>query len=1058
MTEINTNIRANQQQAARQQRAAPEPTIASANRLTGLASGMDTQKTIETIIQVERRRLEPVEEQRADTLAELESFDLINQGLGNIKTSVDSLKNNATWEGKVVESSNEDVLTATATRGAKPGKNTMVVERLALNHQIASQNFESPDVLTGRGRLNITVGEGNPITIVVDESNNTLTGLKDAINFASEEVNATLIKTGNRTRPYQLVLTSQKTGSEGRIQLEVALTGGEAPSFQNSVETPSNWEGVGEPKAEGGPPPLTGVGASTAIVKIIGTYTGEESNKFTFTAVQTNVVGTDKALQMRWSDETGRSGVIKLDKINYAPGEPLEFVDGLALIFSEGEIIVNDSFSFTTNPEQPERFWWIDEEGRQANVSTPTAWSRQLTPEFGAPVIEGSYTGEDDEEFTLRVLGSGQVGAAENLNVQWESGEGQTGTVFVGAGYEPGSKLAIIDGITISLKPGVLTDGQVASFEVEAADQTSKWWKSDEDRKIPPVILNILNWALPDTDDDEVQGFMPELPGDVGPRVSTSQVSVSGEYTQDEPKVYTFTALDDGAIGTTKELLIRWEDDKGNFGKLNIGQEYEAGTPIPFDGGLAVAFNTGRVFNDDFFTLRTRTATIQPPQDALLRFGATELGGGLEITNSTNELEDVIPGVRLNLVSASEKPVTVTIRGDTELAKEAVLGFVNGFNDLAALITELTKFEPESKFAAPLLGNSDVTNIRNSLAEMLIDPVAGLPKSTNMLFSIGISLNDQGLLEVDDTILNNKIADDFGIVADLFRNKGESDNSSIAFLGMDEKTAINTEGYPVDIDAPATQGFYLSPTLPGSILIDATNNKFSISVDGRESEQIELPPGQYTPSNYARALQNEITKDKIIGQSGVRVVAEGDALRVLSGRFGSRSSISFAAGEAGNAGVGLTGGVSENGRDVVGSINGNPAEGNGQLLKAPDGSGPASGLRVFAKLSDTQINPTGAEANVTVTKGVASRLATYLDSMVNPLTGQMRRITENLRNRMSNLDGQLDRMEERIAKKRESLQGKFARLESKLSTLRAQQSYLKGQLGGGGGALPGLRT
>ncbi|NIP73474.1 MAG: hypothetical protein GWO16_10800, partial [Gammaproteobacteria bacterium] len=106
-----------------------------------------------------------------------------------------------------MESSNEDVVTATATRGAKPGKHTLVVEQLALNHQLASQGYETPQDQVGQGRFDITVGEGNPITVVIDETNNTLEGLKDAINFATDEVNATVIKTGNRLRPYQLVLT-----------------------------------------------------------------------------------------------------------------------------------------------------------------------------------------------------------------------------------------------------------------------------------------------------------------------------------------------------------------------------------------------------------------------------------------------------------------------------------------------------------------------------------------------------------------------------------------------------------------------------------------------------------------------------------------------------------------------------------------------------------------------------------------------------------------------------------------------------------------------------------
>jgi hypothetical protein len=297
MTEINTNVQAGQQTRQQQQAQRPagsrrdQPTRASANRLPGLASGLNTQGTIETIVQVERRRLEPVQDQRADTLRELESFGLINTSLEKINTTIGTLKGAAVWEGKIVESSDEGIVTATATRGAKPGKHTLVVDRLALNHQIASQGYANQDDQVGTGRLVFTVGDGSPNIIVIDESNNTLTGVKDAINFATDQVNATVVKTGNKLKPYQLVLTSQKTGSEGRIEIEVNLQGGEPPNFKPSVEDPSPWRGVGKPTAAGKIEPITGTGASTSIVRVVGEYTGEDDNSFTFTAVQTGVVG-----------------------------------------------------------------------------------------------------------------------------------------------------------------------------------------------------------------------------------------------------------------------------------------------------------------------------------------------------------------------------------------------------------------------------------------------------------------------------------------------------------------------------------------------------------------------------------------------------------------------------------------------------------------------------------------------------------------------------------------------------------------------------------------------
>ncbi|NIP73310.1 MAG: hypothetical protein GWO16_09915, partial [Gammaproteobacteria bacterium] len=63
-----------------------------------------------------------------------------------------------------------------------------------------------------------------------------------------------------------------------------------------------------------------------------------------------------------------------------------------------------------------------------------------------------------------------------------------SGQLNIGQGYEPGTAMAITQGLTVALKPGVLTDGQRTTFEVEAEDRTGLWWKADQDRVVPASI------------------------------------------------------------------------------------------------------------------------------------------------------------------------------------------------------------------------------------------------------------------------------------------------------------------------------------------------------------------------------------------------------------------------------------------------------------------------------------------------------------------------------------------------------------------------------------------
>lgn len=1033
-----------------------ELTTRDINRIPGLGSGINTDQTIEALIAVERKRLVPVQSQKSERQIELESFTLVKGELEKIQESAKTLAARAIWEGKIVESSDENVVKATATSGAKPGKYTMIVDKLALNHQIASQAYESQDVQVGTGRFKITVGEGAPINITVDQTNNTLSGLKDAINTAGgQEVQAAIIKTGNREKPYQLVLTSQKTGAVGRIKPEVELKGGAPPVFVNSVEDPSPWAGVGEAGKAGAQP--TGKGASTAIAHIIGDYKGNEDRNFTLTVVQDGEIGGDKPVQIRWKDNTGHSGLLQLDKLNYAPGTPVELADGLSVEFSRGQVVVGDSFGFDTRTQRSDLSWWLTAEDRKASYTQPTNWKRQAA--FGAPAIDGPYTGKGEQNFSLTVQGSGQVGSSNNLKVLWKGSEGETGVLNIGDGYTVGEKLGLTDGITLTLNPGVLSDGQQATFRVKPEDKSGKWWLSDKDRIVPAEINDVSNWSVKEEKGAE-GGRMPELPGEAGPHTSTTKVAVAGTYTGDESKVYTFTAKSDGTVGTTRDLKIHWADDKGGAGDLKVGDDYQVGTPLPFDAGLTVAFGMGRVFKDDTFTVRTRTATIQPPQDAVIRFGATDLGGGLEITSSTNEMENVIEGVRLNLASTDKKPVTITIKGDTEKAANAIITFMNQVNEFEALVVELTKYDKENNYIGPLQGNREVTDMRNRLTQLVVDPIAGLPKTANMVFGLGIKLTDKGVFQVDEDVLRQKVEKDFAAVSDLFRDKGESSNNNVAFAGMTDQTRVSPDGYPVDIRKVATQASYLTPELHEPILINNTNNRVVLDVDGKRSEEIVLEPKSYTLADYARTLQNKVTNDKQVGERGVRVIQDGNRIRVLSSRYGKSSNIAFlAAGDRVQAGVGLIDGQTTPGEDVVGTIDGAEADGNGQLLKAKEGAAKAGGLRLLVKLNEHQLKPNAPEAVIKISRGVGSRVAQFLNGQMDPFKGDVKRVTDSLRSQITNLDAQLGRMDERIEAKRQGLQEKFTRLETQMSKLKNQQNYMSGQLaqlGGGGGGKAGM--
>ncbi|MFH2133194.1 MAG: flagellar cap protein FliD N-terminal domain-containing protein, partial [bacterium] len=414
------------------------------NVITGLASGMDTKGIVEQMIAAERKKIEPIEQRKEAKKLELDAWKQTKVYLDSVKGVSDKLSKKTLWEGKIVSSSNPEVVEAIGTSGAKPGKHTLVVDKLALNHQIASQGFAAKEDQIGRGEVVISVGDDQTEKIVIDETNDNLQGYVDAINALESNVSANVIKTGNKEKPFQVVLTSKKTGREGEIKVVSYLKGeGEAPTFDPYYLQPGKWKGI--VRGEEREPIPTGTGASTAIPELIGDYTGEDPLELTFTAVNTGIIGVSENLRMRWEDNTGRYGYLDLGSFNYTPGEPLEIVDGISLILSEGEIIVNDVFSSRAKNQDSELYWWKSDEERAPKITQPTSWKRQATE--GGPIITGQFDGTEDDVFTLKVVGSGQIGQAEDLKIEYESENGIKGTAFVGKGYEPGTKLSLGKGL-----------------------------------------------------------------------------------------------------------------------------------------------------------------------------------------------------------------------------------------------------------------------------------------------------------------------------------------------------------------------------------------------------------------------------------------------------------------------------------------------------------------------------------------------------------------------------------------------------------------------------------
>lgn len=168
-------------------------------------------------------------------------------------------------------------------------------------------------------------------------------------------------------------------------------------------------------------------------------------------------------------------------------------------------------------------------------------------------------------------------------------------------------------------------------------------------------------------------------------------------------------------------------------------------------------------------------------QDAKVILGEAS-GSSSVLSGSTNILTDAISGVTLNLVSASDDPITLTVDYDREGITEQVTTVVDEINLLLEAANSLIALETEVEITnedgttstetqkGVLFGDIATRSMINEIKFLLTSIVENVPSGSIDSYSeIGIELDSSGdIFEFDDSILSSVLNSNFDQVKDLF--------------------------------------------------------------------------------------------------------------------------------------------------------------------------------------------------------------------------------------------------------------------------------------------------
>ncbi|MFN3243501.1 MAG: flagellar filament capping protein FliD [Planctomycetota bacterium] len=205
----------------------------------GLASGLDTQAIISALVAVEQRPIFQLEQKESDLKKQKSLFGDLDGLLTKLTDAAKKLKTTSSFLSMSATSSNEDILTASASSTATPGTYEVKVERLA-SGQINKAGAASPSdpIANSNSTVSLQIDSGGETYFIT--ANNNLDSIAAAINAETDNsgVRAEVVDTGSGnpdpSQRYQLVLRSEEPGAENGFTLTYDDGG---TGFQDLVNT-----------------------------------------------------------------------------------------------------------------------------------------------------------------------------------------------------------------------------------------------------------------------------------------------------------------------------------------------------------------------------------------------------------------------------------------------------------------------------------------------------------------------------------------------------------------------------------------------------------------------------------------------------------------------------------------------------------------------------------------------------------------------------------------------------------------------------------------------------
>jgi flagellar hook-associated protein 2 len=368
-------------------------------------------------------------------------------------------------------------------------------------------------------------------------------------------------------------------------------------------------------------------------------------------------------------------------------------------------------------------------------------------------------------------------------------------------------------------------------------------------------------------------------------------------------------------------------------------------------------------FNDvDSNMLSTQSAS-----DAIVKFD------GVQLTSDTNTFDNMIPGVVINVSKVNlGSPTILTVNDDTEQAEVLLKDFITTYNDMIEVLEYLGGEEEGEDSQGSLFRDSDLKMIEKGIKDTMAGYVSGYG-GTPLLNNIGVRFTDDGdgSIELDESAFDAAMLLNPESVAIALGQMGTATDPRVTFLEAGDGTV---EGFysPIDVTV-LPENAVLTGSASAGLVIDGTNNSFSMTINGVSSGNLNLTQKVYASNDeLALEIQSQLN-NAILGN--ITVSHDGTSFKIDSGVLGAASVITVDTADAGfSSTVGFNNGDTASGVDIVGSIGGNLAIGVGNVLEGILGDSRDVKLQINA-------NVLGQYGDLSISDGVGKSFFDQIEDM-----------------------------------------------------------------------------